>query len=271
MGLASAFVFAAQMLNFPVAGGTSGHLVGSVLVAVLLGPRGAIVVMTSVLIVQALVFADGGLLALGANVLNIAIIGSGGGYAVYVFVRRFLPPGWGDLAAAGFASWCSIVTAACVVAGELAWSGTVSWGFAFPAMVSVHMLVGLGEAVLTVFVLAAVGGTRKEILENARTAFTKPWERVVYGLVILLGIMIFVAPYASPLPDGLERILGSLSSADVAAGAEFPAPLSGYIVPGFGSSPFSMAVAGGVGAIIAFLVSVIIARLAASSSIPRKS
>ena len=128
IGLAAAFVFAAQMLNFPVAGGTSGHLIGAVLVAVLLGPSAAVLAITAVLVVQCFMFADGGVTALGANVFNMAIVAPGVGYALYALVRRAA----GDslrarLLAIAFAAWCSTVVAAIVCAGQLALSGTVAW------------------------------------------------------------------------------------------------------------------------------------------------
>jgi cobalt/nickel transport system permease protein len=112
LGLAAAFVFAAQMLNFPVAGGTSGHLVGGVLTAVLLGPSAAVVVIASVLIVQCLMFADGGVLALGANILNMGIVAGAGGWVIYAGVRRAVGGLFGRVVAATFAAWCSTVLAA---------------------------------------------------------------------------------------------------------------------------------------------------------------
>src|SRR5512142_358034 len=117
LGLAAAFLFAAQMVNFPVAGGTSGHLMGGVLAAALLGPSAAIVVLTTVLIVQCFLFADGGVLALGANIFNMAIIGAAAGYAIYHGVRRWVPGTRGQVAAVAFAGWCSTVLAAVCCAG----------------------------------------------------------------------------------------------------------------------------------------------------------
>src|SRR3982751_6133133 len=112
MGLCGAFIFAAQMLNFPVAGGTSGHLIGGVLASVLLGPSAAIIVITAVLIVQCLLFHDGGITALGANILNMGIVSSVGGYFVYRAVWRLIPSAVGRLAAIAFASWVATVLAA---------------------------------------------------------------------------------------------------------------------------------------------------------------
>src|SRR5450432_1246210 len=122
MGLGAAFLFAAQMVNFPVAGGTSGHLLGGVLVAALLGPSAAVVVMTTVLIVQCFLFADGGVLALGANVFNMAMLGSVGGYAIFRLVSNCLPGIRGRVTAVAFAGWCSVVLASIACAGQLAWS-----------------------------------------------------------------------------------------------------------------------------------------------------
>src|SRR6185369_14245592 len=120
LGLAAAFVFAAQMINFPVAGGTSGHLIGATLTAVLLGPSAAIVVISSVLIVQCLLFADGGILALGANILNLAMICGVVGWSIYHLVSRTFQGSFGRILGASFAAWCGTVVASMVCAGELA-------------------------------------------------------------------------------------------------------------------------------------------------------
>lgn len=120
LGLAAAFLFAAQMVNFPVAGGTSGHLVGGALVAALLGPSAAVVVVTTVLIVQCFLFADGGVMALGANIFNMAIVNSVGGYAIYRSVSGVLPGIRGRITALAFAGWCATVLASISCAGQLA-------------------------------------------------------------------------------------------------------------------------------------------------------
>src|SRR5438477_5708815 len=132
LGLAAAFVFAAQMLNFPVAGGTSGHLIGGVLTAILLGPSAAVLVITCVLIVQCLMFADGGLMALGANIFNMAVVSVCGGYTAFVLVRRLVPMERerSTIFAAAFAAWVGTVLASISCAGQLAFSGTVAWSLA---------------------------------------------------------------------------------------------------------------------------------------------
>ncbi|HNX49185.1 MAG TPA: energy-coupling factor ABC transporter permease, partial [Thermoanaerobaculaceae bacterium] len=142
LGITAAFVFAAQMVNFPVAGGTSGHLIGAVLAAVLLGPSAGVVVISAVLIVQCLMFADGGISALGANILNMGVLGVVGGWAIYDLVSRAVRGLFGRILAAGFAAWCSTMIAAVACAGELAVSGTVGWSVVLPAMAGVHALIG---------------------------------------------------------------------------------------------------------------------------------
>ena len=151
MGMAGAFIFAAQMVNFPVAVGTSGHLLGGFLAALLLGPLPAIVVMTTVFVVQCLLFQDGGVLALGANLFNMGIVGCVGGYLCYMLMRRArLPEGF----SVGAAAWLSVMLGAAAAALELGASGTFPLRFVMPAMLGVHALIGIGEAANT---LAAFG------------------------------------------------------------------------------------------------------------------
>ena len=263
IGLTAAFVFAAQMLNFPVAGGTSGHLMGAVLAAVMLGPAAAVVVMTSVLIVQCLLFADGGLLALGANVFNMAIVGTLGGYTVYQAVRRLVRGGHGTLMAAAFASWCSTLLAATCCAGELAWSGTVGWAAGFPAMANVHMIIGIGEGLITALVLAAIAGTRPDLLqtdghpETARTRLS--WA--IWGLVLSAGLVLFVSPFASSWPDGLQSVAAALGFEQRAlAEPLLSPPLGGYGFPGIGSPAAATALAGLVGTVVVFFLSYFLSR-----------
>ena len=170
MGLGAAFVFAAQMLNFPVAGGTSGHLLGGVLAGVLLGPGAAAIVIACVLTVQALLFSDGGVLALGANIFNMSFIGAVVGCAIYRAVRKFLPGLRGRVTAVFFAAWLSTVLAAVTCAGELALSGTLPPGVVFPAMVGVHALIGIGEGLITSLVILAIARTRPDLLEAENAA-----------------------------------------------------------------------------------------------------
>ena len=271
MGLAAAFVFAAQMLNFPVAGGTSGHLLGAVLIAVLLGPGAAIVVMSAVLIVQCFLFADGGVLSLGANIFNMGVIAPLCGYGIYRGVYALLKGKRGQLVSIGFAAWCSTVLAAVFCTGELAWSGTVSWKVGFPAMVNVHILIGVGEALITTLVVAAIGRTRPDLLEeNGAGRDSKGYiAPVVYGLLIAIGLIIFVSPFASPWPDGLEKVAATFGFDRKAVTSPVsPAPLADYQVPGIGSISVATVLAGGVGMAVVFLLSFLLARLLVPKSEP---
>lgn len=264
LGLAAAFVFAAQMLNFPVVGGTSGHLTGGVLTAVLLGPAAAVVVLTCVLVVQCLVFADGGLMALGANVFNMAILSVCGGYFAFWAAARLVR---GNLVratvfAAAFAGWVGTVLASISVAGQLALSGTVPWGLAFPAMANVHMLIGIGEGLATGLITLAVLRIRPDLVAGAQVQAAAPgWSWVPYGLLISVGLAVFVAPFASPWPDGLESVAAKLGFERQAASPALAAPFAEYEVPGVGSATLATALAGLVGTVLAFGAAYLLARL----------
>jgi cobalt/nickel transport system permease protein len=168
LGVTAAFVFAAQMLNFPVAGGTSGHVLGAALAAILLGPWLACLVLAVVLLVQAFLFADGGVSALGANVLNMGVVGALGAGLVMGVAMRVLPrTRRAFLGATAVASWLAVVAGAIACSFELALSGTVPLGTVLPAMVGVHALIGVGEAVVTVAAVSAVLASRPDLVAGA--------------------------------------------------------------------------------------------------------
>lgn len=166
MGVCAAFVFAAQMINFPIPGGTSGHLVGGTLAGVLLGPWAGSLVVSVVFIVQAVLFQDGGLTVLGANIFNMGLIGTFGGYYLYKAIRYILGRNsWrGTGVGTAVAAWVSVMVAAVIVAFQLALSGTVPLGVALTAMVFWHSLIGVGEALITVVVVGFVWQTRPDLL-----------------------------------------------------------------------------------------------------------
>jgi cobalt/nickel transport system permease protein len=173
MGVMAAFIYAAQMFNFQVVGGTSGHLLGGVLAAVLLGPWAGTLVMACVIAVQALIFQDGGLVVMGANIFNMGVVGTVGGFYLYLALTRLL--GGEDRAripAAGIAAWVSVVAGSACMAVELAVSGTSPLAVALPAMVGVHALIGIGEALITMGALAFISVTRSDLLRlrDARLA-----------------------------------------------------------------------------------------------------
>jgi cobalt/nickel transport system permease protein len=258
IGLSAAFVFAAQMINFPVAGGTSGHLIGAVLIAVLLGPSAAILVISAVLVVQCFLFADGGVLALGANIFNMAIAGSFGGWLAYRLVRVIIPGDRGMTAGIIFASWFSTVLASVICAGELAWSGTVSWQAAFTGMANVHMLIGIGEALITVLVIRAIARIRPGLVGDAdehRASFGR--MEILYGTLLVLGIILFILPFASGWPDGLERVAANLGFEHKAVSSPLVAsPFGDYHFPGIGSPAGATAVAGLIGAVVVFVLGI---------------
>ncbi len=164
MGVMSAFIFAAQMVNFPIAGGTSGHLLGGVLAGVLLGPYAGSLVIAVVLTAQCLIFQDGGITALGANIVNMSLIGTGGGYLIYKLLNSILPGTAGKKMGILTASWFSVLLAATACSLELAFSGTIPLKVVLPAMAVVHSVIGIGEAVITALVLNYVIKVRADLL-----------------------------------------------------------------------------------------------------------
>lgn len=174
LGVLAAFIFAVQMLNFPIAGGTSGHLLGATLAAVLLGPWLACLVLAVVLIVQAFAFADGGVSALGANVLNMGVLGALlAGYLV-VAAQKVLPHTRGAfLGTVGVVSWLAVMVGATATSVELAISDTVPLGTVLPAMLGVHSLIGIGEGVITVAAVAAVLAARPDLVALAPKELTE--------------------------------------------------------------------------------------------------
>lgn len=269
MGLAAAFVFVAQMLNFPIIGGTSGHLIGSVLTAVLLGPGAAVIIITLVLFVQCLFFADGGLLALGANVFNMAIIGSLFGYSIYRTIYKYSPTEKGRYLAIGFASWCSTVLASIFCAGELACAGTVNWKMAFPAMANIHMLIGIGEGLITTLVIATIRRTRAELLsiDVQKITPSRYKEFIIYGVIIIIGLILFVLPFISKLPDGLEKVAAILGfEYKTLAEPIIPSPITDYQFPGIGSPVPATWIAGVVGAVVVFFLASIFSHFLAVKS-----
>lgn len=253
-GVMAAFIFAAQMLNFPVAGGTSGHLIGAALAFIVLGPWLGLLVMTAVIALQAFLFQDGGLIVMGANILVMGIVPGFVGYGVYrLAVNRSKSF---KLAAAGVGAWLSIVAAALVTALLLAFSGTAKLSIVVPVMVGVHMLIGVGEALVTVAALAFIMRSRPALLDESAASAGGRW--VLVGLGIALLVVLF-APYASPSPDGLEWVAGQQGFLETALDAPYEL-LPDYTIPGWGETDLSTIVAGVVGVLAVTAVILLVGR-----------
>jgi cobalt/nickel transport system permease protein len=282
LGVTAAFIFAAQMVNFPVAGGTSGHLLGGVLAGALMGPWAAAVVMTVVVGLQALGMADGGLTALGANVLNMAVLGGAVSYFVLALLLRMLGGGrTAYLGSVAVAAWFSIVLASAAAALELALSGTVPLGRALPAMLSVHMVIGLGEALITVVVIGAVLAARPDLVKTRPLSQSAPTpaagrtpatpgrllggRSLRYGTFIMVAIVlaaavaVFLSPFASESPDGLESVAEE-QDFDEQAGSGSWSPLPDYSIPGL-EGGISTAAAGLTGTIAVLFLALLAGRM----------
>jgi cobalt/nickel transport system permease protein len=167
MGVMASFIFAAQMLNFPVAGGTSGHLLGGVLAAVLLGPLAGAIVISVVLVAQALIFQDGGITALGANILNMSFVGTVGGYSIYFLIRKIVSGRMGILIATFISAWASVILASTACSLELAISGTSPLKIVLTAMAGIHVLIGVGEGVITLFIVSFLLKVRPDLIYSS--------------------------------------------------------------------------------------------------------
>jgi cobalt/nickel transport system permease protein len=175
LGVLAAFIFAAQMLNFPIAGGTSGHFLGATLAAVLLGPWLACLVMAVVIAVQAFAFADGGISALGANVLNMGVLGALLAGLLVAGAIRVLPrTRTAFLGVAAVVSWLAVMVGAAATSVELSVSDTVPLATSLPAMLGVHALIGIGEAVITVAAVSAVLVSRPDLVALAPEELSQP-------------------------------------------------------------------------------------------------
>lgn len=252
MGVLAATIFAGQMLNFSVTGGTSGHLMGAAIATILLGPWAGIIIITSVVSIQALVFQDGGLLALGANIFNMAVVG----VTVSYFVDRSLRKLFGDkpwsIFVSGFiAAWLSIVLASLAVGLQLALSGTSPANIALPAMGGIHMLIGIGEGLITVGALAFLYTARRDlVIQNSKTSPQSGAAIWTVGLGIA-AILAILSPLASANPDGLEWVAEQSGFLDAAQGPLYNV-IPDYVFPGISNEALATIVAGIVGSLLVF-------------------
>ncbi|MEJ5224953.1 MAG: energy-coupling factor ABC transporter permease [Anaerolineales bacterium] len=246
MGVMAAFIFAAQMLNFPVAGGTSGHFLGGALAAMVLGPWAGILVMTAVIAVQALLFQDGGLLVMGANIFNMGVLTALIGFGLY---RSVINANRGvRLGVAAVAAWLSTVASALITALQLWLSGTSRLEIVVPAMLGVHVLIGLGEAIITVAALAFIEQTRPDLLNAEKSAAQGGRGWIVAGVIVSL-LAVLLSPLASADPDGLERVAEDFGFLELGQSAPYQI-LPDYTIPFLGETAISTIVAGAIGALI---------------------
>ncbi|GGU90178.1 hypothetical protein GCM10010260_25680 [Streptomyces filipinensis] len=277
-GLVAAFIFAVQMLNFPVAAGTSGHLLGGALAAILVGPFTGVLCVSVVLLMQGVLFADGGLTALGVNITDMAITTTVVSYAVFRALLAVLPRKRRSVTVASFVAALVSVPAAAVVFTLLyAVGGTtdVSLGKVATAMIGVHVLIGVGEAVITALTVSAVIAVRPDLVHGARglrqrlklrvdgvlvdapapvaartPAAARTSRRTLWatGLVTSLVLAGFVSFYASANPDGLEKVAhdqGIDRKAEKHAAAD--SPLADYGVRNVSNARLSGGLAGVIG------------------------
>ena len=244
----TALVFAAQMANFPILAGTSGHILGATLAVALLGSAFGVMAMSLVVIAQCLVFADGGISALGANLLNIALIAS----LPAVIVREFFSVTSFQKTAYLGAALVSTLLAAAACAVQLALAGTAPIQSVLPAMLSVHALIGLAEAGLTIAALAAVS------YAVTKVAPQRAWI-VPLGFAAVVAMVI--APFAATTPDGLESVVGTFGCTCAhghcivhLSSSLLNTPFAAYTVPAVSSEILSTALAGFIGVTLLFAV-----------------
>ncbi len=254
MAATGAGIFAAQMVNFPVDGGTSGHVIGAALAAIALGPWRGMLTMAVVLAVQCLVFGDGGMRVLGANVLNMAVVGTLVSWGVYQFTTARVRGTGGKLAGAGAAAFASVLAAAALCSVELAASGTRAMPEVFSAMMSVHVVIALCEAIVTMTVVAAA------LALVAERRLTSPRSMTIAGLALAIAVAGILAPLASSSPDGLERVAADLSFSNLATSTFAVVP--GYEAPGIAWPALAVAAAGIVGVAIVFASTYTVGRTA---------
>jgi cobalt/nickel transport system permease protein len=258
MGVLAAVIFAGQMLNFSVAGGTSGHLMGAAIATILLGPWAAILVLTCVVSIQALIFQDGGLLVLGANIFNMGIVGVLVAYTAYHTVLRLTKGSrWGIFAGGFISAWLSIELAALGVGIQLAISGVSPANISIPAMGGIHALIGIGEGLITLGALSFVYATRRDLVQAGSE--TPVGGRLVWGVGLVIAIALAViSPLASSHPDGLEWVAEQKGFLGLAQGSLYNV-LPDYVFPGVHNEALATILAGIVGTLIVFGVALGIA------------
>lgn len=271
-GLSAAFIFVLQMLNFPVAAGTSGHLIGGALAVILLGPSLGITAVAVVVIVQALLFADGGVSALGLNVFNMAVLAGLAGWLVFRTSMAMLPKRAPSLLAASMiAAWASVVASSLgfVAQYALGGRGLVDLETVFSAMVGVHALIGIGEGIITATVVGAVLAVRPDMVRAVRdyeissNRKVAPSRRAItvftaLGVAVAVALVVFVAPLASSDPDGLERVAIDAGFIENAQDSPVAGPLADYGLEGVADERIGTIAAGVIGLVVTFAAGLVV-------------
>jgi cobalt/nickel transport system permease protein len=229
MGVLGAFVFAAQMLNFPILGGTSGHLIGGSLLAILLGPMAGFLTMTTVVIAQALFLQDGGLIALGTNIFNISAMTCFSGYGIFKLLGGSIGGGKRLLFAGFMAGWLSLLISSACCALEMSLSGAIPLRIGLTAMVGYHAIVGIVEGMLTAGVLSFLFKVRPDLMKIDGIGRFGAADWIGALVFVAVPASILVAAGSSSLPDPLEKLINmNPIMPETVIGSETPAPSARY-------------------------------------------
>lgn len=240
----TSFVFAVQMMNFPVQNGTSGHLLGGVFAAAMLGIPFGVLSMALVLAIQCLIFSDGGLTVLGANVFNMSIIGAGMGGLIHPLLAKPQKDNrMMNSLALGITAWMSVLLAAFACSIELAISGTIPFKDVIMSMLGIHTLIGIGEGVITV--------AGYNLFYQSPLARNEQTLKVPFVSAVLIGLLL--SPFASGFPDGLEWVAAKYAFLHEAAPA-FVGPMPNYVIPAISNEAISTGLSGFLGVLISFAI-----------------
>ena len=260
LGATAAFLFAAQMINVPIAPGVSGHLVGSALAAALLGPWRALIAISVVLAIQAVLFQDGGIGALGANIVDMGVAGVAAGYAMAALTTRWLRSPRGFAIGIVLGAFAATLAASVLTGLWLGLSGLYPVGAIVQIMLVTHVAIGVLEAALTGAIIVTVLRWRPDLVRGLNTSHTvsHPVAALIGILGVAAAIAAFISPFASALPDGLEYAARTLGI-EGRAHAAWPAPFAEYSLPLAASGRVATGIAGTLGtiavAILAWLIS----------------
>lgn len=254
-------VFAGQMMNFPIMSGTSGHVLGGVLASSLLGTPFGVLSIAIIVAIQSLMFSDGGVTVLGANLLNMALLGAGVGGVLRTALAGRWQSSAGQILATAVAAWASVVLASLAVSIELAVDGQIGFSSVVGAMVGTHGLIGLGEALITVFVWVLLRSAKAA--SNKRSVLLLPFASATVIALVL-------SPFTSGFPDGLEWVAAKYHLLHESA-PTFAAPLSEYTLPFVSNRALSTGLSGVIGVAIVFAAAWAFGQVMRLPGSPRRS